>query len=67
MHLADPTAFFRFKQAFFSNEANLRTWVEAHPAATGQQLTIQQALSAKMKLTSEQISKACKIGECIPR
>lgn len=56
-----------FKQAFFSNEANLRSWVDAHPAATGQEMTIQQGLAAKMKLTPEQISKACKIGECTPR
>ena len=56
-----------FKQAFFSNEANLRKWVETHPTATGRQVTIQQALAAKMKLTPEQISKACKIGECTPK
>lgn len=55
-----------FKQAFFTDEANLKKWVEQHPAATGQQTTIEQALSAKMKLTPEQISKACKIGECKP-
>lgn len=56
-----------FKQAFFANESNLRKWVEAHPAATGQQVSIEQALGAKMKLSPEQISKACKIGECAPR
>jgi len=56
-----------FKQGFFASEANLRKWVEAHPAATGHQVTIEQALVAKMKLTPEQISKACKIGECAPR
>ena len=56
-----------FKQGFFASEANLRKWVEAHPAATGHQVTIEQALAAKMKLTPEQISKACKIGECAPR
>ncbi len=56
-----------FKQAFFTNEINLRRWVEEHPLATGHQATIEQALAAKMKLTPEQISKACKIGECVPR
>ncbi|NIA16625.1 MAG: thioredoxin fold domain-containing protein [Nitrospiraceae bacterium] len=56
-----------FKQAFFSNEANLKKWVEAHATATGRQMTIQQGLTAKMKLTPEQISKACKIGECTPK
>ena len=56
-----------FKQAFFSNEANLKEWVETQPTATGQQMTIQQALTAKMNLTPEQISKACKIGECTPK
>jgi len=56
-----------FKQAFFTNEANLMQWVEAHPTATGHQVTIEQALAAKMKLTPEQISKACKIGECVPK
>ena len=56
-----------FKQAFFSNEVNLKKWVEKHPTATGRQMTIQQGLAAKMKLTPEQISKACKIGECVPK
>ena len=56
-----------FKQAFFSNEANQKKWIEEHPTATGRQMTIQQALAAKMKLTPEQISKACKIGECAPK
>jgi len=56
-----------FKQAFFVNEDNLKKWVEAHPTATGRAISINQALSEKMKLTSEQISKACKIGECVPK
>jgi thiol-disulfide isomerase/thioredoxin len=53
-----------FKQAFFVNEANLRKWLEARPAVTGRQITIAQALADKMKLTTEQIAKACKLGEC---
>ena len=56
-----------FKQAFFSDESNLRAWLEENPTATGRQMTIEQALAAKMKLTPQQISKACKIGECTPK
>lgn len=56
-----------FKQAFFVNETNLRKWVEEHPLATGRLISIEQALDAKMKLSPEQISKACKIGECSPK
>jgi thioredoxin 1 len=56
-----------FKQAFFCTEANLRKWVDGHPTATGRMISIEQALAEKMKLTSEQISKACKIGECVPK
>jgi len=53
-----------FKQAFFANEANLKAWLEKTPTATGKMITIDQALSAKMKMTAEQIRGACKIGEC---
>ena len=53
-----------FKQAFFVNETNLQKWLEARPAMTGRQISIAQALADKMKLTSEQIAKACKLGEC---
>ena len=53
-----------FKQAFFVNEANLQKWLEARPTMTGRQISIAQALADKMKLTSEQIAKACKLGEC---
>ena len=56
-----------FKQAFFVNEANLRKWVNEHPFNTGTMITIHEALAAKMKLTPEQIQKACKIGECAPK
>ena len=56
-----------FKQAFFVNETNLRKWVEQHPTATGEMISIHQALAEKMKLTPEQIGKACKIGECAPK
>lgn len=53
-----------FKQGFFVNEANLQKWLGARPAMTGRQITIAQALADKMKLSSEQIAKACKLGEC---
>ncbi len=53
-----------FKQGFFVNEANLQKWLEARTAMTGRQITIAQALADKMKLTTEQIAKACKLGEC---
>jgi thioredoxin 1 len=53
-----------FKQGFFANEANLQKWLEARPAMTGRQITIAQALADKMKLSPDQIAKACKLGEC---
>jgi thioredoxin 1 len=53
-----------FKQGFFVNEANLQKWLDARPAMTGRQITIAQALSDKMKLSPQQIAKACKLGEC---
>ena len=53
-----------FKQAFFANQANLKQWLEAHPAATGREISIAQALADKMQLTSEQMAKACKLGAC---
>lgn len=53
-----------FKQGFFVNEANLKKWLDARPAMTGRQISIAQALADKMKLTPEQITKACKLGEC---
>jgi thioredoxin 1 len=53
-----------FKQGFFVNEVNLRKWLDARPAMTGRQITIAQALADKMKLSPEQITKACKLGEC---
>jgi len=53
-----------FKQAFFTSEANLKTWLDKHPAATGRMVTMGEALASKMKLTPEQIAGACKLGEC---
>lgn len=53
-----------FKQGFFVSEANLQKWLDARPAMTGRQITIAQALTDKMKLTPQQIAKACKLGEC---
>jgi thioredoxin 1 len=56
-----------FHQGFFVTEANLRKWVEQNPTEVGKQITIAQALADKMKLTPQQIQKACKIGQCTPK
>ena len=56
-----------FHQGFFANAQNLKKWVDANPLETGEQITIAKALADKMKLTPQQIGKACKIGECSPR
>jgi len=56
-----------FHQGFFSNAENLKKWVEEHPLETGKMISIDQALADKMKLTPQQIQKACKIGECAPK
>jgi len=56
-----------FHQGFFVNAENLKKWVEANPLETGRLITIQKALDDKMKLTPQQIQKACKIGECAPK
>ena len=53
-----------FKQGFFVNQASLQKWLDARPAMTGRQISIAQALGDKMKLSSEQIAKACKLGAC---
>ena len=56
-----------FHQANFVNMENLRKWLERHPYETGKMITVAEALAAKMKMTPQQISKACKIGECAPK
>ena len=56
-----------FHQGFFANAENLKKWVDANPLETGEQITIAKALADKMKLTPQQIGKACKIGECAPK
>ncbi len=56
-----------FHQGFFTNADNLKKWVEQNPYETGRLIPINQALADKMKLSPEQIKKACKIGECVPR
>lgn len=53
-----------FKQGFFVSQANLKAWLEQRPSMTGRQISIAQALADKMKLSPEQIAKACKLGEC---
>jgi thioredoxin 1 len=56
-----------FHQGFFANAENLKKWVDANPLETGEMIPIQKALADKMHLTPQQISKACKIGECAPK
>ena len=56
-----------FHQGFFVNAENLRKWVEQNPYETGRLISINQALANKMKLSPQQIQKACKIGECVPK
>ncbi|MFH1024155.1 MAG: organomercurial lyase [Planctomycetota bacterium] len=55
-----------FHQGFFMSPENLRKWLDGHPLETGKMISIAQALEDKMKLTPQQIGKACKIGECKP-
>jgi thioredoxin 1 len=56
-----------FHQGFFVNADNLKKWVEQNPYETGKLISISQAFADKMKLSPEQIQKACKIGECVPK
>lgn len=56
-----------FHQGFFATADNLKKWVEQNPCETGRMIPISQALASKMKLSPEQIAKACKIGECVPK
>jgi thioredoxin 1 len=56
-----------FHQGFFYTPENLCKWLDAHPFETGEMITIQQSLADKMKLSPQQIQKACKIGECAPK
>jgi len=56
-----------FHQGFFATADHLQQWLKEHPLETGRLITIQQALANKMKLTPQQIQKACKMGECAPR
>ena len=56
-----------FHQANFTTVENMKKWLAQHPYETGKMIPISQALAAKMKMTPQQISKACKIGECAPK
>ena len=56
-----------FHQANFTTVENMKKWLEQHPQETGKMIPIAQALAAKMKMTPQQISKACKIGQCAPK
>ena len=55
-----------FHQGFFVDADNLKQWVERNPYETGKLISVSEALSNKMRLSAEQIKKACKIGECVP-
>jgi hypothetical protein len=56
-----------FHQGFFVTAQNLEKWVEQNPYETGRLISVSQALANKMKLSPQQIQKACKIGECVPK
>jgi len=56
-----------FHQGNFLSRENLKTWLERNPLETGCEITIEKALSNKMKLSPAQIQNACKIGECSPK
>ena len=56
-----------FHQGFFTSEDSLKMWAEQNPTETGKAIPIAQALADKMKLSPQQIQKACKIGECAPK
>lgn len=56
-----------FHQGFFTSIENLRKWVEQNPYEMGRLISIHQALADKMKLSTAQIQRACKIGECSPK
>jgi len=56
-----------FHQGFFTSAETLKKWADENPAETGKMISIDQALADKMKLSPEQIKKACKIGECAPK
>lgn len=55
-----------FHQGLFATADNLKHWVDSQPLATGRQISIAQDLADEMKVTPQQIQKACKIGECAP-
>jgi len=56
-----------FHQGFFTSEESLKKWLEQNSSAVGRMISIDQALADKMKLSPEQIAKACKVGECAPK
>ncbi len=56
-----------YHQGFFTSGENLRQWVDQTPTATGRQISIDQSLADKLRMSPQQIAKACKIGECAPK
>jgi hypothetical protein len=53
-----------FKQGFFVNQADMKSWLMARSAVTGHQITIAEALTEMLKLSPDPIAKACKLREC---
>lgn len=56
-----------FHQGFFTSADNLKKWAGKNPTEAGNMISIDQALEDKMKMTTAQIAKACKMGECAPK
>lgn len=56
-----------FHQGFFTSMENLKKWLEKNPFETGQAVTLEKILADKMALSTAQIQKACKVGECAPK
>jgi thioredoxin 1 len=56
-----------FHQGFFTSLENLKKWAEQNPTEIGNMITIDEALSDKMRMSPAQIAKACKLGECAPK
>ena len=51
-------------QGFFASLDNLKAWLAARPYVIGEQITFQRSLDDKLKLSADQIKKACKVGAC---
>jgi hypothetical protein len=56
-----------YHQGFFTSAENLRAWVEQTPTAVGRQISIDQSLADKLRMSPQQIANACEVGECAPK